>query len=140
MTEAGASLVPQVKPGEVAKRKPADYLTRFAFGAGISLVAGIIGMVFGPKVGGVLLGFPAILPASLTLIEKKEGKEDASIDSLGAILGAIAMVGFAVVVTLWVTTWGVVASLAGALLVWLIVAAVLYAILAAIYRREPAPP
>src|SRR2546423_2735489 len=128
MTEAGASLVSQVKPGEVAKRKPADYLTRFAFGAGISLVAGIIGMVFGPKAGGVLLGFPAILPASLTLIEKKEGREDAAIDSLGAILGAIAMVGFAVVVTLWVTRWGVVASLVVGRLVWLAGGVALHAV------------
>ena len=41
---------------------------RFLFGAGISLVAGLAGMAFGSKIGGVLLGFPAILPASLTLI------------------------------------------------------------------------
>ena len=133
-------MVPRVKPGEVTKRKPSDYLTRFAFGAGISLIAGIIGMIFGPVVGGVLLGFPAILPASLTLIEKKEGREAASIDSLGAILGAVAMVGFAAVVTLWVTRWGVVLTLVVALVVWLVVAGGLYALVASIYKREPHAP
>ena len=82
----GVPLIPEVKPSEITSRKPTDYLVRFVFGAAISLVAGLIGMKLGPTVGGVLLGFPAILPASLTLIEKKEGKEEASIDSLGAIL------------------------------------------------------
>jgi hypothetical protein len=136
----GVPLVPEVKPGEITNRKPADYLVRFAFGAGISLVAGLIGLKFGPLVGGVLLGFPAILPASLTLIEKKEGKEEASIDSLGAVLGAVAMIAFASLVSLWVTRWGVIATLAVALVVWLVVAGALYGLVAAVYRREPAPP
>ncbi|OLD91888.1 MAG: hypothetical protein AUG84_02935 [Chloroflexi bacterium 13_1_20CM_4_66_7] len=136
----GVSLVPEVDPSEVTNHKPTDYLVRFVFGAAISLVAGVIGLKFGPVVGGVLLGFPAILPASLTLIEKKEGKEEASIDSLGAILGAVAMVAFAVVVTLWVTSWGVVPSLVVAMIVWFLVAGGLYFLVAAVYRREPAPP
>src|SRR5205814_9032945 len=79
-----AGMVPVVDPMGVASREPSDYLTRFVFGGGISLVAGVIGMAFGGVVGGVLLGFPGILPASLTLIEKKEGKEEASVDSIGA--------------------------------------------------------
>src|SRR5438067_3340311 len=95
---------------------------RFLFGAGISLVAGLAGMAFGPKIGGVLLGFPAILPASLTLIQKKEGKQEASVDSIGAILGAIAMIVFAVVVSVSVVSLGVASSLLIALLVWLAVA------------------
>src|SRR5207247_460417 len=100
----------------------------------------LIGIKFGPVVGGLGLGFPAILPASLTLIEKKEGKEEASIDSLGAILGAVALVAFAVVVSMWVTKWGVAASVIVALLVWVAVGAALYGLVAAVYRREPAPP
>ena len=91
-------------------------------------------------VGGVLLGFPAILPASLTLIEKKEGKEQASIDSVGAVLGAAAMVAFAVVVMLWAAWWGIVATLGVALVVWLAVAIGLYFVVALVYRREPSPP
>ena len=139
MREKGP-LVPEFKPDEVTKRKPSDYLLRFAFGAAISLVAGIAGMLFGPKVGGVLLGFPAILPASLTLIEKKEGREQASVDSIGAVLGAVALVGFAVAVSLSVTKLGVAVSIAIALVVWLAVAALLYLLVAGIYRREPHAP
>ncbi len=132
--------MPEVKPSEITQRKPTDYVVRFMFGAAISLLAGLIGMRFGPVVGGLCLGFPAILPASLTLIEKKEGKEEAAIDSLGAILGAVAMVAFAVAVRMWVIGWGVVATVVVALVVWVAVAAGLYGLVAAVYRREPAPP
>ena len=52
----------------------------------------------------------------------------------------MAMVAFAVVVTLWVTSWGVVPSLVVAMIVWFVVAGALYFLVAAVYRREPAPP
>lgn len=140
MREHGAGLIPQVEPKEIAQHKPSDYTVRFVFGAAISLAAGLIGMKFGPIVGGVFLGFPAILPASLTLIEKKDGKEQASIDSLGAVLGAVAMIAFAVLVVLTASRWGVVVTLVVALVVWLAVAFALYALVATVYKREPAPP
>ncbi len=38
-------------------------------------------MRFGPRVGGLFLAFPAILPATLTLLEKKEGKTKACADA-----------------------------------------------------------
>lgn len=133
-------LVPQVHPEKVKSHRFGDYAMRFVFGATISLVAALIGMKFGPKVGGVLLGFPAILPASLTLIEKKEGREEASVDSVGAILGAVALIVFAIMVSAAVTRWGVVPSLLVALLVWLMVAVGLYFLVALVYKREPSPP
>jgi len=134
------SLYPQVDPGKLGTHRFGDYAMRFLFGAGISLVAGLAGMAFGPKIGGVLLGFPAILPASLTLIQKKEGKEEAAVDSIGAILGAIAMIVFAVVVSVSVVRLGVALSLLIALLVWLAVAVGLYFLVALTFEREPAPP
>lgn len=72
-----------------------DYLVRFAFGAGIALVAGLAGLRFGPKVGGLFLAFPAVLPTALTLIAKKESDGIASIDALGGVLGALGMIAFA---------------------------------------------
>lgn len=135
-----AGLIPGIDPGEVGTHRVQDYLIRFCFGAGISLVAGVIGMKFGPVLAGVWLGFPAILPASLTLIEKKEGKEAASVDSIGAILGAIAMIAFAIVVSLAATRWGVVPGLVAALAVWLVVAVGLYGLVATLYGREPSAP
>ena len=132
--------MPKVNPDEVGKHKPTDYVIRFAFGAAISLAAGLIGMKFGPVVGGLFLGFPAILPASLTLIEKKDGKREAAIDSEGAVLGAIAMVAFAFAVALTVASWGVITTLAIALVLWLAVAVALYAVAVGVLGREPAPP
>ena len=134
------NLVPEAHPEKIRTERFSDYAVRFAFGAGISLAAGIAGMVLGPKAGGVLLGFPAILPASLTLIQRKEGKEEAAIDSVGAILGAVAMIAFAAFVSVSVTSLGVVPSLVIALVVWLAVAVGLYFLVALTFEREPEPP
>ena len=133
-------LVPRVQPEKLRSERFGDYALRFAFGATIAFVSAIVGMTFGPKLGGVLLGFPAVLPAALTLIQKKEGPEQAAIDSVGAILGAIAMIAFAIVVWRSVTSWGVVPSLLVGLLVWLVAALGLYFLVALLYKREPAPP
>ena len=133
------ALVPQVAPEKVKSHKFSDYALRFGFGCGIALVSGLMGMWFGPKVGGVLLGFPAILPASLTLVQKKDGKESASVDSIGAMLGAIAMIVFAVFVSLTVKSIGPVPSIAIALIVWLAVAVGLYFLVALTFKREPHP-
>ena len=116
------------------------YLVRFVFGAGIALAAGLIGMKFGPLVAGVFLGFPAVLPASLTLIEKKEGKKEAEIDSLGAALGAVAMIAYAVVVERAIMFWGVLPTLAIAVLVWVGVAAGLYLLVSRFVPRSRLEP
>jgi hypothetical protein len=49
-------------------------ITRFGlfFGGLITAIAGVIASQFGRAVGGVFLAFPAIFPASATLIEKHE--------------------------------------------------------------------
>jgi hypothetical protein len=59
--------------GKLRQTKASELALRFAFGATASLVAGLVSIAFGPRVGGTFLAFPAILPASLTMIEKKEG-------------------------------------------------------------------
>jgi hypothetical protein len=132
--------MPRFNPGEIGAHRVRDYVIRFLFGAAISLVAGLIGMKFGPKLGGVFLGFPAILPASLTLIEKKDGKEQASVDSIGAALGATGMIAFALIVSVTVIPWGVLPSLAVSLVVWLMVALGLYALVELVYGRQPHAP
>ncbi|MGA2920497.1 MAG: DUF3147 family protein [Candidatus Sulfotelmatobacter sp.] len=72
-------------------------------------VAGIIAKEFGPGIGGLFLAFPAIFPASATLIEKHEkrkkekdgldgtlrGREAASIDAAGSAMGGIGLLVFA---------------------------------------------
>lgn len=132
--------LPQIKLEEVGSHRIQDYVVRFCFGAGIALVAGLVGMKFGPTLGGIFLGFPAILPASLTMIQKSEGKEQAAIDSEGAILGSIALIAFALIVWIFVVKWGVVMTLGASLASWLVIAVVLYVAVRAIMHREPVPP
>ncbi|HKC19320.1 MAG TPA: DUF3147 family protein [Candidatus Dormibacteraeota bacterium] len=134
-----AELVPGVAPAKVRSHHFSDYALRFAFGAGIALVAGVVGMLLGPKAGGVLLGFPAILPASLTLVQKKDGKDQASVDAVGAMLGAIAMIVFAVFVAVKAKTLAAVPTIVVALIVWLVVAVSLYVLVALVFNREPHP-
>jgi Protein of unknown function (DUF3147) len=86
---------PKLDLGKVRQTPPRDLLIRFGAGAATSVVSGATTIVFGPRVGGVLLAFPAILAASLTLIEKQDGSIDAREDARGAIAGGCALAIFA---------------------------------------------
>jgi hypothetical protein len=131
---------PRADLRKLAEHGPKDYVVRFMFGAGISLVAGLIGMLLAPKLGGVWLGFPAILPASLTMIQKREGKEQAAIDSEGAVLGAAAFVVYAIVLAMFTAQWGVLVTLIVALVVWTVVAVALYTLSQIVFGHPATPP
>jgi hypothetical protein len=105
--------------------------TRFAFGAGISIVASIVGIVFSPVVGGMFLAFPAILPATLTLLEKEEGIDDAVHNVRGALLGAIGLVAFAVLATVLLTHTSAFVALMSASIGWITVSLAIYLAVAA---------
>jgi hypothetical protein len=85
------------EPGELRGIRPREVLVRFALGAAISIVAGIIGKTAGARFGGSFLAFPSILPASLTLIQGKEGTRRADRNAIGAVLGGAALVVFAMI-------------------------------------------
>ena len=108
------------------KKTVQELAIRFAFGFGISAAAGIVGVVATNRIGGVLLGFPAILPASLTLIERHDGRHSAAIDATGAILGSAALVAFAVIATLSLTAMPAAIALGLAGAAWLAVGLGLY--------------
>jgi Protein of unknown function (DUF3147) len=80
---------------QVKEAKPRDLVYRFLAGALTSAVAAGLTLLFGARVGGVMLAFPAILAASLTLIAEDEDRAHAREDSRGAILGAAALAAFA---------------------------------------------
>ena len=85
-----------------------EFSLRFILGGIITISAAAIAMMFGPIVGGLFLAFPAVLPASLMLIEKHEnertrahgmyggrrGQKAAAADAAGAALGSGGMVVF----------------------------------------------
>ena len=115
--------------GKALRAKPGALFVRFGAGAATSVVAGILALVFGPRIGGIPLAFPAVLVASLTLIEEQEDSEEAREDSRGAMAGAAAMAVFGVTcaVLFEVLPGGIVLVLAA--LAWMLVAGGLYRLL-----------
>lgn len=105
---------------------------RFLFGACISLAAGLIGLHWGPTLGGILLAFPAILSASLALIQGKEGPRIADRNAVGAVLGGIGLSGFGAALMLTARPLPAVLSFALAALAWMAVCCVLYVVLVAL--------
>jgi hypothetical protein len=68
----------RVRPGELKRTSPRDWLIRFGLGAGVSALAGVVSALAGPRIGGMFLAFPAILLASLTLVAKEDGPRQAA--------------------------------------------------------------
>ena len=86
-----------------------EFGLRFLFGGLVTAIAGLIAKEYGPSIGGLFLAFPAIFPASATLIEKHELEKKQKLgfngtkraralvadDSAGAALGCIGLASFA---------------------------------------------
>jgi hypothetical protein len=112
-----------------------EYATRFLIGGAITVFAGLIAKKFGPTVGGLFLAFPAIFPASATLIEKHEkqkkqrlgmdeghrGQDAAALDAAGAAMGSIGLVTFASLVWLLLPRFSTWIVIGGSAIAWLIV-------------------
>jgi hypothetical protein len=65
----------KVDPSVIGQTRWYEYAIRFLFGELITAVAGIIAKKFGPGIGGLFLAYPAILPASATLIENMRSRK-----------------------------------------------------------------
>jgi hypothetical protein len=127
------------RPEQLRDVKFADLAIRFAFGAGVSAVAAGVGKGFTPVVGGMFLAFPAILPASLTLLEQKHGTEDAVHDVRGAVLGSLGLVAFALVAAVLFTRVTAPVVLGAATAAWLVTSVGLYLAVAAWRHRRRGP-
>jgi hypothetical protein len=127
--------------GRLRDTRPRDLVIRFAFGFAVSVIAGFVSLGIGDRAGGLFLAFPAILPASLTLIADKEGKSQAEVDAGGALIGAAALVAFAVVAWQSLTRLPLVVAETAAFVAWLAASVAAYfAIRSAIRRRRPSAP
>jgi hypothetical protein len=105
-------MIIQFKPSALRRTHWYEYLVRFGLGGSMTVVAGLIADRFGPVIGGLFLAFPAIFPASATLIEKhvrerkekgglpgaRRGKEAAALDAVGAALGSFGLAAFGLVI------------------------------------------
>ena len=126
-----------------------EYLVRFVFGGTVTALTGIIAKRFGPEIGGLFLAFPAIFPATATLIEKHEqrkkaeagldgtarGRAAAGVDAAGAAMGSIGLGIFAVIVWqgLPKTTAGIVLTIAT--LAWLVTSVGAWQLRESLWRR-----
>lgn len=120
----------------VGETKWSEYATRFVFGGIVTLLAGLIADHFGPAIGGLFLAFPAIFPASASLIqkhqrEKKEragldgvrrGRLAAGIDAWGATIGCLGLAAFAATAWKLLPRYSLSTSLTVATLTWLVTA------------------
>jgi hypothetical protein len=89
---------PAFVPGQLRRTRVRDHLVRALFGGGIAVVTGALARWSSPELAGLFLAFPAILPASITLIKEVDGRAAAVDDARGAILGGFGLTAFALVV------------------------------------------
>jgi Protein of unknown function (DUF3147) len=119
----------------LARTRWYEYGIRFLFGGAITVVTGLLAKHYGPVFGGLFLAFPAIFPASATLVEKHErakkqaagisqtirGRQAAALDARGAAMGSIGLMAFAFVVWQVLPNWNSAATLSTALVAWFVV-------------------
>jgi Protein of unknown function (DUF3147) len=122
--------------GKLRGLRSSELAARFVFGALTSALAGIVTLVAGARAGGVFLGFPAILVASLSLLEKKDGREQTREDARGAIIGAAALATFAAVGSVLLSRTDSLLALALALASWAGVCVIGYVASQATPRRS----
>ena len=72
-------MIVRINPSAVLRTRWYEYLIRFVLGGAMTAAAGFIALQYGPIIGGLFLAFPAIFPASVTLVEKhtRQRKEKA---------------------------------------------------------------
>jgi len=108
-----------------------EWALRFVFGGAVTLGAGLVARAFGPSIGGLFLAFPSILPASLTLVARKDGRDRAVDEARGAAIGALGLGVFAAVASATTRTTPAWLSLTAAGLAWIASSVALWAALAA---------
>ncbi|GGK97223.1 hypothetical protein Sme01_35660 [Sphaerisporangium melleum] len=119
----------RIRPGKIREVSPVGLALRFAFGLAVSVVAGLVGTVWGEQAGGVFLAFPAVMAATLTLIEDEERSRVPVVqDARGAVLGAVGMIAFAACVWLLVLLIPAPLAMVVATVVWGAVSIALYLI------------
>jgi uncharacterized membrane protein (GlpM family) len=125
----------QIDPSGLKQTKWHEYALRFMAGGIITAIAGVIARKWGPGIGGLFLAFPAIFPASATLIEKHErqkkqkkglhgeerGTDAAAIDALGAAMGSVPLIVFAMICWWLIPRYPAPMALGSATIAWLLV-------------------
>jgi Protein of unknown function (DUF3147) len=129
-------MIVKIHTAALKESKWHEYVIRFAFGGLITAITGAIAGAWGPGVAGLFLAFPAIFPASATLLEKHErerkgrkgmrgerrAREVAADDALGAAMGGIGLLFFAVTCWWMLPRYSPGLALGAAVIAWLVAA------------------
>jgi hypothetical protein len=121
----------QVKFRALTRIKLKEVAIRFLFGGAITAIAGLLAQRFGPALGGLFLAFPAIFPASVTLLVKKQVEKKqkhglqgnrlgrmAALEARGAIFGCFGLACFGLTVWKLLPEWNSVGVLGVATGLW----------------------
>lgn len=139
----------QLNTSAVRNSKWYEFPFRFLIGGTITALAGLAATRFGPAIGGLFLAFPAIVPATATLIKKREqqkkeragyegaerGRAAAAVDVAGASMGGLGLVAFSLVVWLALRERKTSAVLVAATAVWFLVAVSVWEVRETLCRR-----
>jgi hypothetical protein len=129
-----------------------DYAVRFVFGGIVTALVGLIARRYGPGVAGLFLAFPAIFPAGATLIEKQQrekkrragldgtsrGRVAAGIDAVGAAMGTLGLIAFAILIWRFLPSHSGPAILTVAGLAWLAISVLAWRIRKAMKKLKAA--
>jgi hypothetical protein len=129
-----------------------EYGIRFLFGGIATVIAGLIARHYGPELGGLFLAFPAIAPATATLLDRhvKEerqraeleghtrGRKTAALDMFGTVWGTVGLFGFGQVIWLIGPSQSAWIVLLVAMAVWLVGALSTWELRRVLKRRKAA--
>jgi hypothetical protein len=132
------------------KTKWYEYAVRFVLGGSVTVIAGLLAKHYGPVFGGLFLAFPAIFPASATLVDKHEkekkkragipqtmrGHQVAGVDAAGAALGSLGLATFAFIIWKFLPIWSVAGVFIVATTAWLGVSCALWWLCKTHWRRS----
>lgn len=119
-----------------------QFVVRFVLGGAITVCTGLVARHWGPVIGGLFLTFPAIFPASVTLLEqhqtekkqvvgiqcRRRGRKAAAVDAAGAVLGGTGLIAFGVTAWLALPVLAAPWALVLAAVAWLVIAVCMWRI------------
>src|SRR5262249_5277532 len=108
-------MIPTVTLSSLRNARWWQLAVRFVLGGAVTACTGLVAQHWGPVIGALFLSFPAIFPASATLIARHEtekklnagiqdrvrGRKGAALDAAGAVFGGCGLV--FVGLTAWLT-------------------------------------
>jgi Protein of unknown function (DUF3147) len=133
-------MIPTVDFGALRESHWYQFVVRFVLGGGVTVCTGIVAQHWGPVIGGLFLSFPAIFPASATLLERQQsekkleagihcrrrGRKAAALDAAGAVLGGYGLAAFGCVAWLTLPALAPIWALSAAAVAWLVIAVSLW--------------